>query len=100
FWRRLMSFVALRKRVDAPVGNWMPRVRRGLRSPGKPLNAETRALLETSFGHEFSKPRVHADTKAAASADRLEAQAYTVGSDIVFGTGRYSSDSPRGIGLL
>src|SRR5262245_56861255 len=35
-----------------------------LRSPGQPLDAETRAFLEPRFGHDFSQVRVHTDARA------------------------------------
>src|SRR5262245_5604303 len=36
-----------------------------LRSPGQPLDAATRAFMEPRFGHDFSRARVHTDTRAA-----------------------------------
>jgi hypothetical protein len=56
-----------------------------LSSPGQPLDAGTRALMEPRFGYDFSRVRVHADSRAAKSAEAVNAQAYTVGSNIVFG---------------
>lgn len=71
-----------------------------LRSPGQPLSQPTRAFFEPRFGHDFSKVRIHADTAAADSAQSVNAQAYTVGSQIVFGTGQYRPDSATGKRLL
>lgn len=71
-----------------------------LKSPGQPLDAGTRALMEPRFGHDFSKVRVHADTKAAESAGTVSALAYTVGRDVVFGTGQYAPATPQGRKLL
>jgi Domain of unknown function (DUF4157) len=56
-----------------------------LRSPGQPLDSGTRAFMEPRFGYDFSRVRVHADSRAAKSAEAVNAQAYTVGSNIVFG---------------
>jgi hypothetical protein len=56
-----------------------------LRSSGQPLDAAARAFMEPRFGYDFSRVRVHADSKAAKSAEAVNAQAYTVGSNIVFG---------------
>ena len=67
-----------------------------LRSPGQPLDAQTRAFMEPRFGHDFSSVRVHTDTKAAASARAVNALAYTVGRDIVFDTGQYVPKSSLG----
>ena len=71
-----------------------------LRSPGQPLDAETRAYMEPRFGHDFSRVRVHADAKAAESAQAVNAQAYTVGRDIVFGTDAYSPSTYAGRQLV
>jgi hypothetical protein len=43
---------------------------------------------------------VHADTRAAASAAELDARAYAVGRDIVFGAGEYAPRTPEGQRLL
>src|SRR5215216_4669784 len=60
-----------------------------LRSSGQPLDASTRVLMEDRFGHDFSKVRVHSDARAASSARAVNAHAYTVGPQIVFGAGQY-----------
>ncbi|MGH2396923.1 MAG: DUF4157 domain-containing protein [bacterium] len=65
-----------------------PIVHEVLRSPGRPLDAVTRAFMEWRFGHHFSLVRVHADARAAKSAQAVNAMAYTVGRDVVFGVGR------------
>jgi hypothetical protein len=71
-----------------------------VRSPGQPLDPPTRAFLEPRFGHDFSTVRVHTDPVAARSAGAIAAQAYTVGSDMVFGAGRYAPASRDGQRLL
>jgi hypothetical protein len=71
-----------------------------LHSPGQPLDYSTRASMEPRFGHDFSKVRVHADTKAAESAGTVNALAYTVGRDVVFGLGQYAPATTQGRKLL
>ncbi|HXZ39752.1 MAG TPA: DUF4157 domain-containing protein, partial [Terriglobales bacterium] len=71
-----------------------------LRSPGEPLDAPIRAYFEPRFGHDFSKVRVHTDAMAAESASAVSAVAYTVGQDIAFGEGQYSSGSIGGRRVL
>jgi Domain of unknown function (DUF4157) len=56
--------------------------------------------MEPLIGHDFSRVRVHTDQRAARSAESVAAQAYTVGSDVVFGTGRYAPATPEGRRLL
>ena len=71
-----------------------------LSRPGRPLEPAVRTDLERSLGHDFGAVRVHADDTAAASAAAVSAHAYTVGSDVVFGAGRYRPSSPEGRRLL
>ncbi len=70
-----------------------PLIKNVLSSPGQPLDAPTRSFMEPRFGHDFSRVRVHTDGKAAESARAVNARAYTVGQDVVFGEGEYSSDA-------
>ena len=69
-------------------------------SPGRPLDAATRAFFEPRFGHDFRRVRVHHDGAAAAAARAVDAHAYTVGEHVVFGHGRYAPDSGAGRRLL
>jgi len=71
-----------------------------LRSPGHSLDSEARAVMEPRFGRDFSDVRIHADSQAAASAEAVNARAYTVGSHIAFGSGQYAPGSPSGQRLL
>ncbi len=84
----------------SPVHDVPPIVHEVLRSPGQPLDAKTRALMEPRFGRDFSQVRVHADAKAVESARAVHALAYTVGSDIAFGRGRYAPGNREGQKLL
>jgi hypothetical protein len=56
--------------------------------------------MEPSFGHDFSRVRVHADGRAAESAKAVEALAYTVGNHIVFGQDGYAPHTGPGRRLL
>jgi hypothetical protein len=71
-----------------------------LRSSGRPLDSSTRAFMEPRFGHDFSRIRVHTDPTAADSARALQANAFAVGDDIVFGEGQFVPGTSRGRRLL
>ena len=71
-----------------------------LAGAGAPLDRATRGFMESRFGHDFGRVRVHADGGAAASARAVQARAYTVGADIVFGTGQYAPGTSAGRHLL
>ncbi|ONI89113.1 hypothetical protein ALI22I_16500 [Saccharothrix sp. ALI-22-I] len=68
-----------------------------VRSGGSPLDTGVREDMETRFGQDFGDVRVHTDGAAHESAKSVNAQAYTVGSNIVFQRDKYdpSSDSGR-----
>ena len=72
----------------------------GLQGGGQPLPAPARNFFEPRFGADFGQVRVHADARAAESAQSVNAMAYTVGRDIVFGAGRYQPGTDEGNRLL
>ncbi len=71
-----------------------------LRAGGQPLPASLQTFYESRFGYDFGGVRVHTDAQAADLARQVHAQAFTVGSDVVFGAGHYDPDSSRGKTLL
>ncbi len=91
----------LQQRGEASAGATAPPIVHDvLQSTGDPLDAGTRAFMEPRFGHDFSRVRVHTDTKAAASARAVDALAYTVGQDVVFGAEQYAPGTQEGKKLL
>src|SRR5438105_6428520 len=71
-----------------------------LESTGRPLSSHVRSSLEPQFGHDFGSVRVHTDDQAARSAAAVDAQAFTLGSEIYFGAGEFQSDTSDGQELL
>lgn len=67
---------------------------------GRGLDGETRAFMESRFGFDFGRVRVHTDERASSSANAVRALAYTSGSSIVFGANSYNPHSPGGRHLL
>lgn len=64
------------------------------------LDPDTRANMESRIGYDFGKVRIHADAESSKSALAINAAAYTVGNDIVFGEGQYRPDTRQGQRLL
>jgi hypothetical protein len=56
--------------------------------------------MESRFGHDFGRVRIHTGPEADRAADGLGAHAYTLGLDVRFGAGRYRPDTPAGEALL
>ncbi len=73
---------------------------KSLKSGGQPLPKSVRAFFEPRFGHDFTQVRVHTDTLGAKSARAVNAKAYTLGRDIVFGAGQYAPKTTVGKELL
>lgn len=67
---------------------------------GSPLDTRVSDRYSHALGVDLSGVRIHADYAASAAADRLGAPAYTIGSHIVFGRGRFDPSSCRGSWLL
>lgn len=77
-----------------------PIVHEVLASAGQPLDTPTRAFFEPRFGQDFSRVRVHSDAIAEQSAREVNAHAYTVGHDIVFGASRFGPATQDGRRLI
>lgn len=71
-----------------------------LQGGGRPLPQSEQAFFEPRFGTDFSQVRVHADRQAAEAARAVNARAFTLGRDIVFGTGEYQPRASEGKKLL
>lgn len=71
-----------------------------LGQPGQPLDLNTQTFMGNRFGHDFSRIRIHSDSRAAVSAKAVNALAYTVGSNIVFGERQFAPETSRGKRLL
>jgi Domain of unknown function (DUF4157) len=77
-----------------------PIVQEVLSSTGQLLDSDTRDFMESRFGHDFSQVRVHTDERAVESTQAVNARAYTVGQDVVFGQGEYAPETMEGEKLL
>src|SRR5690606_14628183 len=67
---------------------------------GQPLPEAVRAPFEAAMGRSFAGVRIHTDDAAAQAAAALEANAFTVESDIYFGAGQYAPGTPHGDRVL
>ncbi len=67
---------------------------------GMPIPASERSFYEARFGHDLSSVRVHKGPDAEALAGSINARAFTINRDIVFGKGNYSPDTYAGRHLM
>ena len=68
--------------------------------PGLPLEPSVRTFFEDRMSADLSAVRIHTGAAAEASAAAVEARAYTVGPDIVFGPAGYAPSTDDGAQLL
>jgi Domain of unknown function (DUF4157) len=71
-----------------------------LASAGEPLDPTIQREMEGRFGFDFSRVRVHTGPAAEQSARDVNARAYTVGDNLVFGAGEFKPDTRQGRRLL
>lgn len=98
FTQRLVSQIQLSSKDSAAETHASRRIPPD--STGEPLDEATRRLMEQRMGADFRDVRVHTDPSAAASAEALDANAYTAGRDIYFGAGKYAPGTEAGQHLL
>lgn len=60
------------------------RMLKSSRSGGRPLPTPAKSKMESAFGADFSGVRVHSGPTATELNDRIQAKAFTTGSDIYF----------------
>ncbi|CAN5631160.1 hypothetical protein BH23GEM10_BH23GEM10_00170 [soil metagenome] len=77
-----------------------PSVNAVLASPGRPLEANVRARMESRLGHDFGGVRVHDDARADDAARDVGALAWAYGSRIAFAAGQYRPGTGAGDRLL
>ena len=87
---------------DAPIltAKLAPPIARATSDGGQPLPPALRAHFDPRFGHDFARVRIHHGGAASRSARLINAQAYTMGTHIVFGEGRYAPATSAGRRLL
>lgn len=73
---------------------------RSLRGRGQTLPASARAFFEPRLANDFGEVRIHTDSRSAELARSVDARAFTVGWDVIFGAGQYAPESREGRRLL
>ena len=70
------------------------------RGGGNRLDENTKTFMESRFGTDFSGVKIHTDNTAIQMSRNINAQAFTVGNDIYFNSGKYDPNSDGGKHLL
>jgi hypothetical protein len=93
----------VQRKAVGPAPNAVPDLEQqigGLKDRGQPLPRSALDFFEPRFGYDFGRVRIHSDASAAENARGLNAKAFTVGSNIVFGDGQYAAETTEGRRLL
>jgi len=91
------------KNIGSKSGRIVPNIEssiNSIRGDGQPLSESNRAFFESRFDADFSGVKVHTGANANHLAKSINAKAFTVGRDVVFGSGQYSPESSSGKQLL
>jgi Domain of unknown function (DUF4157) len=67
---------------------------------GRALDTGLKSRMESAFGYDFSRVRIHTDPKAAGISAGLNARAFTIGSDVAFALGEYQPGTLIGDALI
>jgi hypothetical protein len=67
---------------------------------GQALENGLRTRMESAFGHDFSRVRIHADARASQLSAGLNARAFSIDHDIAFASGEYRPGTLVGDALL
>lgn len=75
-------------------------IKTAISSGGRPFDEGTRNFFETRFNRDLGNVRIHTDSTANNSAREIDAKAYTLGNNIVFGAGEYQPGLESGRHLI
>jgi hypothetical protein len=67
---------------------------------GQAMPESTKSFMQSRFGADFSDVRIHTGDYAAKLSNQLNAQAFTVGNDIYFNSGKFAPSTSHGKKLI
>lgn len=82
--------------LNSPIGSQI----NSIFGRGRSMSQAERSFFEPRFRSDFSNVHIHDNSKANQLASSFSARAFTLGSNVVFGAGEYSSESESGRKLL
>lgn len=85
--------------ASSNAGN-VTRAAAAIASGGRPLPQHERSYFEPRLGQDFSRIRIHDDTRTGTAARDINARAYTLGNHIGFANGEYRTDTLSGKRLI
>ncbi|MFB9991963.1 DUF4157 domain-containing protein [Deinococcus oregonensis] len=91
-----------RKKAELDEESLQPVMQRiaARRGAGNPLPAAIQRHLEQGLNHDLSQVRIHDDAEADKLSRKVNALAFTTGSDIFFQSGQFNPNTQSGLELL
>ncbi len=99
--RPLSSFIQKKgSESSTPVSDGVADRISSTRGSGSSMDTPTQSFMENRFSADFSGVRIHTGDYAVSLSRDLGAQAFTLGNDIYFNSGKYSPSTDSGKHLL
>ncbi|THF68868.1 DUF4157 domain-containing protein [Deinococcus sp. Arct2-2] len=91
-----------RKKAELEAEALQPVLKRiqARRGAGNPLPAAIQRHLEQGLNHDLSRVRIHDDAEADKLSKKVNALAFTTGTDIYFRSGHFNPNTQSGLELL
>lgn len=81
----------------------LPSVESGIKTQvggGIPLSKNSKNYFEPKFGRSLSNVRIHNNAESSKLSNSMNANAFTLGNDVFFGSGKYTPETGTGKKLL
>ncbi len=85
---------------EVTAGNDVSKKIQATRGSGEALPENTKSFMQNRFGSDFSDVRIHTGEYAAQLSTQLSAQAFTVGNDVYFNSGKFAPSTTQGKKLI
>ncbi|PSK93423.1 DUF4157 domain-containing protein [Taibaiella chishuiensis] len=96
----LTPFVQRQAQGNAHAGGALSASIHAAQGNGFTMDTTTLGFMESRFATDFSSVKIHTGGEAEGFSRQLNAQAFTVGNDIYFNSGKYNPASAEGKHLL
>jgi hypothetical protein len=96
----ITPFIQAKRSGTSMAGEGVTNQVNATRGSGSNMDTTTKTFMESRFGADFSNVKIHTGEYAAQMSKELNAQAFTVGSDVYFNRGKYAPESDNGKNLL
>jgi hypothetical protein len=97
---QVTPFIQAKGAEGGTVSNAVSNKIKSTQGSGSSMAGKTKSFMESRFGSDFSDVKIHTGHDAGQMTTALSAQAFTVGKNIYFNSGKYSPEATAGKRLL